>query len=51
MSKMCVFCLGVYESDVVVCPECNDYKGMTPLGEAITYLDLDPNDYPEVGEV
>lgn len=43
---MCVFCGNVYD-DVVVCGECNDYKGITPIVEAIPYLDLDPNDYAE----
>jgi len=45
MNKMCVFCENVYSSGVMVCQECQDYKGLMPLGSAITYLELDPNDW------
>lgn len=45
MSKMCVFCENVYSAGVMVCQECNEYKGLMPLGSAITYLELDPNDW------
>lgn len=42
---MCVYCSGVFTSDTVVCPECDELDGMMPLGKAISYLGLDPNDY------
>lgn len=42
---MCVYCNGVYVDSTAVCPECNEYDGMMPLQRAISYLDLDPNDY------
>lgn len=28
---VCVFCENVYEADTVICPECEDYKGLMPL--------------------
>lgn len=43
---MCVFCENVYD-DVFVCGECQDYKGLMPIGEAVPYLDLDPKDFVE----
>ena len=46
MKVMCVFCESVFDG-VMVCPECNDYKGLMSLGSAITYLELDPNDWAE----
>jgi len=42
---ICVYCLGLYPSDTIVCFPCNEYKGMMKVSEAIPYLDLDPNDY------
>ena len=45
MDKMCVYCEGVFTSDTIVCPNCNEYDGMMPLESAIDYLHLDPNDY------
>ena len=45
MDVMCVYCEGVFTSDTVVCPNCNELDGMLPLEQAITYLDLDPADF------
>lgn len=42
---MCVFCEGVFTSDTFVCPTCNEYKGLMPIGQAVEYLDLDPADF------
>lgn len=42
---ICVYCEGVYTSDTVVCPICNEYDGMMPLSDGIKYLDLDPADF------
>lgn len=47
MKKMCVFCETVYSADVMVCQECRDYKGLMPLGSAITYLELDPTEWAD----
>lgn len=44
---MCVYCEGVFTSDTVVCPTCDELDGLMPLASAITYLDLDPVDYAE----
>jgi RNA polymerase subunit RPABC4/transcription elongation factor Spt4 len=45
MDKMCVYCEGVFTSDTVVCPNCNELDGMMPLAEAIVYLGLDVEDF------
>lgn len=46
MEKLvCVFCTELYPSDTIVCPACNEYKGMMPVSQAVPYLDLDPADY------
>jgi hypothetical protein len=42
---MCVYCEGLFTSDTVVCPNCDEYKGMMPVSQAVEYLDLDPADY------
>ena len=42
---MCVYCQGVFTSDTVVCPECDELDGMMPLQTAIRNLNLDPADY------
>jgi lipopolysaccharide biosynthesis regulator YciM len=42
---ICVYCEGVYDADVFVCPTCKEYDGMMPLVKGIEYLDLDPNDF------
>lgn len=42
---MCVFCEGVFTDTTYVCPNCDDYKGLMPIGKAIDYLDLNPADY------
>jgi hypothetical protein len=47
MKLMCVFCESVFDKSVQVCNECNDYKGLMPLGSAITYLELDPTEYAD----
>ena len=31
---VCVFCDGVFPKGTMVCPECNEYKGLTPVKEA-----------------
>ena len=38
MDSVCVFCLGVFAPDTVVCPTCYDYKGMMPIDNAKEYL-------------
>lgn len=40
--QVCVFCLTI--TGDYVCHECNDYKGLMPVGEAKTYLG---EDFPE----
>lgn len=45
MDKMCVYCEGVFTSDTVVCPNCDELDGLLPLETAIEYLNLDPNDF------
>jgi len=47
MKTMCVFCENVYSAGVMVCQECQDYKGLMPLGSAITYLELDPSEWAD----
>jgi hypothetical protein len=47
MDKMCVYCESVFTPDTIVCPNCGEYDGMMPLGNAIEYLNLDPNDYQD----
>lgn len=32
---VCVFCEGVYQEGTMVCPVCNDYKGLMPIKEAV----------------
>lgn len=29
---VCVYCENVYPDTVQVCPECNEYDGLQPLG-------------------
>ena len=31
---VCVYCSTLYDDDVVVCPECNDYSGLIPVKAA-----------------
>lgn len=45
MDSICVYCSGVYTSDTIVCPTCNEYDGMMPLEKGIDYLGLDPADF------
>jgi hypothetical protein len=42
---MCVYCEGVFTADTIVCPNCDEYKGLVPLSQGIEYLNLDPNDF------
>ena len=35
MLKVCVFCENVYSDGVMVCQECNDYKGLMTIPEAV----------------
>ena len=43
---ICVFCEQVW-SEVFVCPDCNEYKGLMPLKEGIDYMGLDADDFAE----
>ena len=44
--SVCIFCLSIVND--VVCFECNDYKGLMPIGEAKTYLGEEfPEEYNE----
>ncbi len=49
--KYCVFCSNVLAGDVVVCPECQDYKGIMSVDDAESYLEMriDPDDYVVLG--
>lgn len=41
MEKLvCVFCENIYEAGTVVCPECNEYKGMMTIGDASKEYDF-----------
>ena len=41
MEKLvCVFCENIYEAGTIVCPECNDYKGMMTLTDASETYDF-----------
>lgn len=35
----CVYCEGIYEADVQVCPECEEFDGLVPVG-----YDNEPDD-------
>ncbi len=37
---VCVFCENTYGEDVVLCPECTDYKGLMPIAEASEVYDF-----------
>ena len=37
---VCVFCETVYSEGTVVCSECNDYKGMMTVSEAVKTYDF-----------
>lgn len=41
---ICVFCGNVYD-DVMVCPACNEYKGLMPLVDAVAQYGFNPHDY------
>lgn len=47
MSKViCVFCMNVYSEGVMVCQECNEYKGLMPVNQnTMDYLGEDLEDY------
>lgn len=32
--NICVYCENLYPESVMVCPDCNDYKGLMTIGEA-----------------
>ncbi len=41
MSELvCVFCENTYPQDTIVCPECDDYKGMMTITEASETYDF-----------
>ena len=37
---VCVFCENVYPEGTIVCPECDEYKGMLPVVEASEAYDF-----------
>jgi hypothetical protein len=37
---ICVFCETLYNGDVVVCEECNDYKGLEPISSPLGHTIL-----------
>lgn len=38
--NVCVYCENLYPESVMVCPECNDYKGLMTLAEAKVAYDF-----------
>lgn len=48
MDVMCTFCGQVFTPDTYMCWKCNEYKGLMPLDEAVAYLDLPIEDFPEL---
>ena len=44
---ICVFCENTYSLDIVVCPECQDYKGMMPLEVAKETYDFIAESYAD----
>jgi RNA polymerase subunit RPABC4/transcription elongation factor Spt4 len=38
--RVCVFCENIYNPSVMVCPECQDYKGLMTLTEASETYDF-----------
>jgi len=40
---VCVYCENTYEDGTIVCPECNEYKGMLPIEEASEMYDFIEN--------
>ena len=41
MEKLvCVFCENIYEADTFICNECQDYKGLMPIGDAAKEYDF-----------
>lgn len=48
MKLVCVFCMNIWESGTIVCPDCREYKGLMPLNrETLDYLDEDPEEWKE----
>lgn len=47
MILICVFCETTYPDDAVICAECNNYKGMMPLEEAMETYDFIKEKYEE----
>ena len=43
MVYVCVFCETLYSSEAVICNECQDYKGMMPLRDAMAEYDFIKN--------
>jgi hypothetical protein len=37
---VCVYCEGVYPPSTIVCPECNEYKGMMTITNASETYDF-----------
>jgi hypothetical protein len=38
--NVCVYCENLYPESVIVCPECNDYKGLMTIPEAVEAYDF-----------
>jgi hypothetical protein len=48
MDTICAFCLGIYASDTIVCPRCDEYKGIMPLNkETLNYLGEDLEEWAD----
>lgn len=47
MVYVCVFCETLYSSEVVICNECQDYKGMMPLELAKETYDFIAESYAD----
>lgn len=45
--NICVFCENTYSLDTIVCPECQDYKGMMPLELAKETYDFIAESYAD----
>ena len=45
--NICVFCENTYSPEVLVCPECQDYKGLMPLALAKITYDFIAENYKE----
>ena len=48
MDNICVFCMGIFTSDTIVCPRCDEYKGIMPLNkETLNYLGEDLEEWAD----